>query len=152
VLRYCYMAPRGPFIAPKDLGSLPSVCGCSGLPGAHGTLYSTTVTGSLIGYFLLEVGTRLSRGGTELSGAPPDHWLRLTCHVVVGCLTHRTIRRFARTVRWIIVEGAWLFPRAARSGERSPYCLVLRRPARVPIFRANFLLLLLAWLHIVPST
>jgi hypothetical protein len=76
----------GPFIAPRDLGVvgapfgrlwLPSVRECTRLSGAHRTLHSATDTGSLIGYFLLLVGTGLSGGGSGLSGSPPNRWLRL---------------------------------------------------------------------------
>jgi hypothetical protein len=85
----------GPFIALRDLGAvgvpfrrpwLPSVRECIGLSGAHRTLHGATVIESLIGYFPLLGGTGLPGGGIRLSGAPPDRWLRLTCHVTVGRL------------------------------------------------------------------
>jgi hypothetical protein len=97
-----------PFIAPRDLGAigapfgrpwLPSVRRCTGLSGAHWTLHSATVTNILIGWFpVLGAPDRLV-GGTGLSGAPCDCWLRLTCPLAVGWLAHRTVWRLARTVR-----------------------------------------------------
>jgi hypothetical protein len=95
------MEPRGPFIAPRDLGIvgapfgrplLPSARRCTGLSGAHRTLHSATATDHLVGYFLL-------LGGTGLSGAPIDPWLRLTCQLAISWLAHRTVQCSARTVR-----------------------------------------------------
>jgi hypothetical protein len=53
-------APRGPFIAPRDLGVvgapfrrpwLPSVRGCTRLSSALRTLHTVTATNPLIGWF-----------------------------------------------------------------------------------------------------
>jgi hypothetical protein len=77
----------GPFIAQRDLGAigapfgrprLPSVCGCTGLSGAHRTLHSATATDRFIDYFPLLGAQDRQEGGTGLSGAPIDSWLRLT--------------------------------------------------------------------------
>jgi hypothetical protein len=64
-------APRGPFIAPRDLGAvgapfgrpwLSSARGCTGQSGAHQTLHSATATNPLIGWFLVLGGTGPSGG------------------------------------------------------------------------------------------
>jgi hypothetical protein len=83
MLGYHSMVPGGPFIASRDLGvvgasfgsSQPSVSmGAPDCPMAHTTLHSTMVKRSLIGHFPYQTGTRLSSGGTGLSGAPSDRW------------------------------------------------------------------------------
>jgi hypothetical protein len=114
----------------------------------------------LIGHFPFQVGT-------GLSGALPDRWQRLACQIAIGCIHTgvpncpvlradcpvnysqgslakpesgpfgRTVTRLSgahRTVRWVALDRP-----------------MLRRPARV-FFHANFLLLLLARLHRIPTT
>jgi hypothetical protein len=86
---YCSMAPKGSFYSPRDLGAvgapfgrhwLPSVRGCTGLSGAHRTLHSAMTMDHLIGYFLILGAPDCPVGGTRLSGAPIEHWLRLACN------------------------------------------------------------------------
>jgi hypothetical protein len=76
-------APRGPFIAPRDLGAigapfgrpwLPSVRGCTGLSGAHRTVNSATTTKSLIGWFPVLGAPDCLMGSIGPSGAPCDCW------------------------------------------------------------------------------
>jgi hypothetical protein len=98
----------GPFIAPRNLEAigapferswLPSVRECTVLSGAHQTLHGAMATNRLIDYFpLLGAPDRLV-GGTRLSGAPVDHWLRLTCQLAVGRPVHQAVRCSAWTVR-----------------------------------------------------
>jgi hypothetical protein len=64
------------FVAPRDLGAvgapfqrpwLPSVCGCAGLSSAHRTVNCAMAMRSLIGWFPV-------LGGTRLSSAHVDRW------------------------------------------------------------------------------
>jgi hypothetical protein len=87
VLKVCLgTVPRrlgGPFIAPRDLGTVgasfgssqPSLsAGAPNCPVAHRTLHNLTVRRSLIGYFP-------SQTGTKLSGGAPDC---LVFHLTIG--------------------------------------------------------------------
>jgi hypothetical protein len=163
------MASRGSFYSPKGPRSSWSsiwkalVAFCLQV---HRTVRCTTDTRLQITDWSLYAseGHQTIRwvGSTRQSGAPVDRSLWLTCQVAVGRLTHRTVRHSAWMVQWIIVEGFCFFPRAARSSGLSgahqtvrwvaPDRPVLRRPAQISLFYANSLLLLLTWLHIVPST
>jgi hypothetical protein len=84
----------GPFIAPMDQGAVYlhlEGLGCLLCAGAPDTAQCN-------GYGSLDWLLSAS-GGTGLSGAPIDRWLRLTCEVVVGQLAHRTVRCLAHIVR-----------------------------------------------------
>ena len=108
-----------PFIAPRQLGAvgapfgrqfLPSVCGRTGLSGAHRTVNSTSTGHGIESPDWLvsfSVGAPdCPVWGTERSGAPYDSWPWSTWQVTVARLVHRTVWRLARTVRWIIADVA----------------------------------------------
>jgi hypothetical protein len=76
----------GPFIALRDLRAIEALFGRAQLPSVCGPVHirHNTVEQSLdpdwsLSEFPFQVGTRLSNGGTGLSGEPPDRWLQLTC-------------------------------------------------------------------------
>jgi hypothetical protein len=103
----CSMHLGVPFIAPRNLGAigalfgrpwLPSVCGCTGLSGAHQTVNSATVENPLIGYFLLLGAPDCSVGGTGPYGAPHDCWPRADVDTSCWLQEHGTVQRFAWTV------------------------------------------------------
>jgi hypothetical protein len=163
------MALRGPFIAPRDLGAigalfgrpwLPSVCGCTGLSGAHQTLHGVMATYLLIGCFPLLGGTGPSGGWhrtvrcTSWSLAPADvstsRWpagtsdypaLDADCSMIYSrwSLGFPKSGLFGRTVHRIVW---WLAPGHP----------VLCRTTQFLLSYFNSLLLLLTWLLIVPNT
>jgi hypothetical protein len=99
----------------------------SGAPAMSASRWGSTVGALTCG------ASGLSDGAPDrscrLSGAPTAraltlartvaHWMRLqtivACEVVVALLAHRTVRCAPDTVRWIIAERTWNFPKVASS-------------------------------------
>jgi hypothetical protein len=112
VLGVMFHAPRVPFYSPRDLGPLelhlegPGCLLSAGAPDCPVHTRQWTVRGwaraenPLVGCFPI-------LGGTGLSGAPLDHWPGADVATRRWLLAHRTVRRLARTIRWIIADASW---------------------------------------------
>jgi hypothetical protein len=101
-----------PFIAPRDLGAirapfgrpwLPSVRRCTRLSGAQWTVQRLRIV--WLAAFLFWGAPDCPVGGTRLSGAPIDCWTPTDVASSRWLLAHCTVRRYARTVRWIIADA-----------------------------------------------
>jgi hypothetical protein len=151
-----------PFIAPRGLGaagasfgtSHPSfVRGCTGLSGAHQIAHVQQTPNLLIGCL-------------PFRGAPDCSVTHLVVgaywhgRIVVGRQTHRTVWRSTWTVRRFLAIEAQPRLRLDSSAVQGPDCSVggapdypaLPRPARILLFYAKLLWLILAWLERFPST
>jgi hypothetical protein len=163
MLGFCSKAPRGSFIAPRDLGDIgPSLTYLR----VHQTVRWHT------GHYILQQST-CPYSVTFHCRWAPDYPLGapdcLMLHLTVGCLLTWLIAigylhtRLSTAPCWpsseFYSEGpgrSWEWPirpdvhRTIRWV--APDYPVLPRPARLFAFHSKFLWLLLAWLHMIPST